>query len=79
MSGNVAFSTTSGYDLRTDRMVTRFDVLYAESPGPVVGTAPAGDVSAGRLVLRTDEESGNAQLLFTNGVKLLYQPRVLEE
>ena len=77
--GAVHVITTNGYDLTTERLNTRLDRLFAETPGPVQGSAPVGTIEAGRMLLQTDEESGAAHLLFTDGVKLLYKPQNAEE
>ncbi|WP_235862276.1 LPS export ABC transporter periplasmic protein LptC [Roseovarius litorisediminis] len=74
LEGNVHITTTTGYVVDTDYLKTRIDLLYAETPGPVSGNGPPGDLAAGRMVLKTDEISGEPQLLFTDGVKLLYKP-----
>ena len=79
LSGDVLLVTTTGYEIVTEHLVTQFDTLYAESPGPIQGTAPAGDLTAGRMVLQDSGEADAAHLLFTNGVKLIYQPQVSEE
>jgi len=79
LSGDVTMVTTTGFDIVTDHLLTRFDELYAESPGPIQGTAPAGDLTAGRMVLQDSGEPDTAHLLFTNGVKLIYHPKVSEE
>lgn len=74
LSGDVAFRTSDGYALASDRMLVGFGELYAESPGPVSGTAPAGELTAQRMVLSTDPETETLHLLFTAGVKLVYRP-----
>lgn len=74
LSGEVHMVTSTGYTLNTDYLTAQFDTLYAESPGPVTGDAPAGKLAAGGMVLRTEPETGKVHLLFTNGVKLIYQP-----
>jgi len=79
LRGNVHFTTNTGYDFFTDLLNSRFDLLFAESPGPVSGTGPAGDLDAGRMVLTTDEITGDAHLLFTDGVKLIYTPQNPED
>jgi len=79
LQGDVNVVTTNGYDLKTERLNARLDTLYAETPGPVEGSAPVGTLSAGRMVLDTDQETGAAHLLFTDGVKLLYTPQIPEE
>lgn len=79
LSGDVTMVTTTGYTIATDELVARFDDLYAESPGHIQGAAPAGTLTAGRMVLRGGGESGTAHLLFTDGVKLIYEPQVSED
>lgn len=74
LEGDVRVSTTTGYDLRTDAIDTRFDTLFAETPGPVSGTGPPGELSAGRMILTSDPDTGAANLQFTDGVKLIYKP-----
>ena len=74
LSGNVRVITTTGYDIRTDRLNVEFDTLRAETPGPVVGTGPPGDLSAGRMILTQHGDSEVLHLLFTDGVKLVYKP-----
>lgn len=74
LDGNVHVTTSTGYVIDTERLLTRFDQLYAETPGPVKGTGPPGEINAGRMILNTDDLTGEPQLLFTDGVKLLYTP-----
>jgi lipopolysaccharide export system protein LptC len=74
LSGDVAFDTSTGYRMRSEFMTARLDTLYAESPGPVTGVAPGGDLSAGRMVLQMDSGEAEPYLLFTGGVKLIYRP-----
>lgn len=79
LSGNVLMRTTTGYTITTDALNTQFDELFAESPGPVAGQAPAGDISAGRMVLEHNDETGTSHLRFTDGVKLVYEPELQED
>ncbi|SEK79582.1 LPS export ABC transporter periplasmic protein LptC [Roseovarius nanhaiticus] len=74
LEGDVQVITTTGYDIRTDAIDTRFDTLFAETPGPITGTGPAGALDAGRMILTSDPETGAANLQFTDGVKLVYNP-----
>ncbi len=75
LTGDVRIATSSGYVLTTERLIARFDRLYAESPGPVAGQAPAGDLRAGRMVLADRSDTGGTHLVFSNGVKLIYRPQ----
>ena len=79
LEGDVHVVTTDGYDLTTERLNTRLDSLFAETPGPVQGAAPVGTIEAGRMLLQTNEDTGAAHLLFTDGVKLLYTPQKVKE
>ncbi len=79
LSGDVLVVTSNGYQITTDLLTATFDTLYAESPGPVEGLAPAGDLTAGRMVLEHNDETGSSHLLFTDGVKLVYEPGPLED
>ena len=79
LDGNVTVETTTGYLIRTDRLNTRFDVLHAETPGAVEASGPPGDITAGKMLLTSNEESGDAELVFTDGVKLVYTPQKPED
>lgn len=73
--GAVELEDSGGYDLRTDRLVVTVDRFTADTEGPVEGRGPAGTIRADRLRIETAEDGGNAQLLFTGGVKLVYEPQ----
>ncbi|WP_272002532.1 LPS export ABC transporter periplasmic protein LptC [Roseovarius sp. ZX-A-9] len=79
LDGNVKITTTTGYDVRTDRITAQFDTMRAETPGPVTGTGPLGALEAGRMLLTSEEEDGTAHLLFTDGVKLIYTPPKIKD
>ena len=79
LEGAVHINTTTGYEIDTERLDTRLDALYAESPGPVTATGPVGDLDAGRMILHESPGSGDAELLFSGGVKLIYRPNIEKE
>ncbi len=72
--GDVRILSSTGFDIQTDVLNARFDVLYTDTPGPVHGSGPPGDLHAGRMILRNDDQTDAAHLLFTDGVKLIYHP-----
>ncbi len=74
LEGDVLVETSTGYVITTQALNTQFDRLFAESPGPVAGMGPPGDLTAGRMVLEHNDETGTAHLRFTDGVKLVYEP-----
>lgn len=75
LTGNVAITSSTGYDLRTEALFTSMREIAAETEGPISGTGPAGQISAGKMTLTSDAATGDAHLLFTNRVKLVYQPQ----
>jgi len=79
LEGGVHITTTTGYEIDTDRLDTRLDALHAESPGPVTATGPLGELESGRMILREAPGSGDAELLFSEGVKLIYRPNIEKE
>ncbi len=74
LSGHVALSTTTGYDITSERIAAQLDIARLESPGEVAAIGPAGSLTAGAMELSKDTESGAYLLVFKKGVKLVYQP-----
>lgn len=79
LEGNVHITTTTGYVVTTDTLWTRIDELYAETPGQVNGDGPPGELTAGKMLLTSNPETGQADLLFTDGVKVIYTPAETKE
>jgi len=76
LDGEVHITTSTGYEIDTERLDMALDALSAESPGRITATGPLGDLSAGRMILREASDSGHAELLFSEGVKLVYRPDI---
>ena len=74
LRGDVQITTSTGYVIDTDRLDMTLDALNATTPDTVSATGPPGDLTAGQMVLRNANGNGAAELLFTEGVKLIYQP-----
>ncbi len=74
LTGDVVITTSTGYTVRTQQLMSAMKRLYAETPGTVTGDGPPGHITAGRMVLDRAEDRPDAQLLFTDGVKLIYDP-----
>lgn len=75
LTGAVRLTSSQGYDLRSDAITARMRDLSVISPGPVQGTGPPGQITAGAMVLDNDPATGQARLLFTKGVRLVYDPQ----
>lgn len=79
LMGDVVITTSTGYRITSDMLITALSTLDVESPGPVAGTGPLGTLDAGTMTLKAGKAGGPAQLVFTNGVKLIYQPKPVDE
>lgn len=75
LTGAVRITTSTGYRLQSDRFVSEMTALNLISPGPVEGAGPVGQLSAGGMTLTAPKSGTSAQLIFNNGVKLVYTPQ----
>lgn len=75
LEGNVVVKSDGGYRIETDQLSTRLRSIAAETDGDISGTGPLGEFSAGRMELRPTGDNDLVQLVFTNGVKLVYRPK----
>ena len=78
-TGDVLIETTSGYILTTEALESRIQRLNLRSDGSVDGRTPFGTLEAGRMELTTDSATNDAHLLFKDGVKLIYDPKLVED
>lgn len=74
----VTLHSSSGYTVRTDGLNAAIDHVAIESTGPVDAEGPGLTLSAGRLQVSEDETTTDIQLLFTDGVNLVYTPQNAE-
>ena len=74
LTGDVVIDSSQGYQVRTELLVSALRRIHAETPDMVDATGPIGELQAGRFQIREEAETGNVQLFFTNGVKLIYEP-----
>lgn len=74
LSGDVVVTSSQGYIIKTDRLISGMREVHAETPGPITGTGPLGNFSAGKLLIAQGEDDDGVQMLFTGGVKLVYEP-----
>ncbi len=75
LSGGVTVSSSTGYTVTTDSLNAALSRVEVESLGPVAGNGPAGQLTAGKMRITSDGTGGDVQLLFTDGVKLIYDPK----
>ncbi|WP_136441991.1 LPS export ABC transporter periplasmic protein LptC [Pacificoceanicola onchidii] len=75
LEGGVRIESSTGYTLVTETLGAAVDRIEAESGGPVSGSGPLGTLEAGKMRIEPLPDSGDVQLLFTDGVKLVYSPQ----
>ena len=76
---NVYTTTTHGYNFEAGALNVNMRELSVVSDGPVKGTGPATTLEAGKMKIDVPTGEKDAHLLFSNGVKLIYQPQKAEE
>ncbi|WP_037313105.1 LPS export ABC transporter periplasmic protein LptC [Ruegeria halocynthiae] len=76
--GDVVITTTDGIEVTTDLLNTALDEIRGDTPGQVNGTGIIGDFTAGRMTFGTEKNDGPVHILFTDGVKLIYEPEKTE-
>ncbi|MCD1624913.1 MAG: LPS export ABC transporter periplasmic protein LptC [Paracoccaceae bacterium] len=74
LEGDVVLTSSTGYRIETELLTTRMREIAAESGGAITGNGPPGQIDAGKMTMTSDAQTGDIHLLFTNGVKLIYDP-----
>lgn len=75
LRNGVTLHSSSGYTVRTDGLNAAIDRIAIESTAPVDADGPGLTLSAGKLRVEETGEDADIQLLFTDGVKLVYMPQ----
>lgn len=79
LTGEVTIITSTGYRIESDMLHATLTEVEIVSPGPVRATGPGGTIDAGQMRIQAQEGSTPTQLVFKNGVKLIYDPKQNEE
>ena len=79
LTGDVVVTASNGYVIRSDLLNMRMTQMEMTSPDRITATTPVGDLEAGAMHLTTPDGAAGSQLLFTGGVKLLYQSQPSKE
>lgn len=72
LDGLVRVETSTGYRIETTGMDASLETGRLSTIGPLQARAPFGELTAGGLVV--DSTNAGSQLLFTDGVRLVYTP-----
>lgn len=76
LSGKVLITTSTGYKINSERLVSAMTSLNMESPDKIIAKGPLGTFSAGSMRLTLSEKTKFTQMVFTNAVKLIYDPKI---
>ena len=76
--GDVVITSTDGTEITTDLLNTSLDEIRGDTPGQVNGTGIIGNFTAGRMTFGTEKKDGPVHIIFTDGVKLIYEPEKSE-
>jgi lipopolysaccharide export system protein LptC len=76
LSENVLIKTSSGYEINSERLISGMTSLNVTSPDKVFAVGPLGEFTASAMWVNAPEENGPVQMVFTNGVKLIYDPKI---
>lgn len=79
LSGDVVVATATGQEIRTGKLDIALDTLEVEAPGEVRSSGPEGNLVAGGMRVTGGTEGNDVQLVFTGGVKLVYEPQRSED
>ncbi len=75
LEGLVRLDTSNGYKMETQGMTADLETGRFETHGRLEIRAPYGQVTAGKLVIETPEGSDGQQMVFNEGVRLIYSPQ----
>ncbi len=78
LTDGVTLTTSTGYLIKTETITADLRNARLFTAGSITANGPLGHISAGLMVLQ--QQSGNGsptsyELVFKNGVKLVYQPQ----
>lgn len=74
IEGLARVASTDGYMMETRGLRAQIDDGTLESLGPLEVRAPFGEMTAGHLVVSRSTNGDGLQMLFNQGVRLVYQP-----
>ena len=73
ISQGVRLKSKLNFWITTERLDIYFNHSYASTNGPFKGVFPFGIIDSGNMILKMI--AGEQQILFTNGVRMLYKPK----
>ena len=74
LKGLARLETSTGYTMETNGLVADLKSGVITSDGALEVRAPFGAITAGRVTFQTASDNSGHQMLFTQGVRLIYTP-----
>ncbi len=74
LNGDIRLSTSDNMQLLTNQLEASLDHLNIFAPTKVRGNGNFGQITAGMMRILPETNTNSAQILFTNGVRVLYGP-----
>jgi lipopolysaccharide export system protein LptC len=74
MTGDVSLITSTGYRVNTPEVTALISALDVTAPKKVEASGPLGVFTAGNMRIFSPKEADGTQMVFSNGVKLVYTP-----
>lgn len=74
LSGSAFLGSSAGYEIWSDSLDLALRAVRIESKTPIRAMGPPGRFTAGRMLVTARPDGTGTQLLFTQGVKLIYDP-----
>lgn len=72
--GLARMQTSTGFMLETNGLIAELDTGVVTSQGLLEIRAPFGEMTAGQVTFTVPQDDEGVQMLFTDGVRLLYSP-----
>jgi lipopolysaccharide export system protein LptC len=72
--GLARLETSSGFEMETNGLIATLDTGVVKSDGLLEIRAPFGELTAGMVTFQVSTDNTGQQMLFTDGVKLIYMP-----
>ncbi len=73
--GLARVETSTGYEMETNGLIAELDTGLVTSDGLLEIRAPFGELTAGKVTFQLSQDNTGQQILFTDGVRLIYRPQ----
>ena len=74
LKGLARLETSNGYSMETNGLAANLETGVVGSDGALEVHAPFGEITAGRVTFQSADDNSGHQMLFTEGVRLVYTP-----